>query len=612
MAIKASKEKGINVKVFDKDNVPNDLPENWVGFNKSSDQFKCADNDGDTRGSTALVDPSAFGNWVEIFSGDYNADSIDEDITISSDSEQLRIIVEGVSISENIRMTYNNDTGSNYRRSLISQTGTTISSYGNTTVNYILVGISSSSQYSENLCTLKLGTHRFIQRRTSRYISSSSTSNMYFYSHRWTNQTSTINSIQLSNNSGSYTGIVKVFKWQDIKPVQLHSYELVKEYDLSVVNPNGTSFDWDPNDESMHIEWQMKKTQGNIGVRPNGDDGSNYRRALIHTNSAVVTGGYGLDSYFRLTQACSHTAGTADFQLKEIGYNIRSCESHHTFYSDTDTDRVLEIVSSRWLNSADLITSFEWYVDGAPTSGYIRVYRMATTHLICTQPGLNTLWSKSVDADTIEVQSGDVEINGIVHNVATAKEVTLSGNLRTTESETASTYYYLYAIKSDARVPTYKFSTSKPTLNRFGQTVDFDETVGENPLYHPIEGTTWRYIGQVYNDASSNILSFSKCKPGYWESTWNAIPAGTYNVIPHGLSTIPITCDYMCSSSSIGSDPQISSELFYYGNYYGVSVNRKLPSTTSSINTYFSAEGIWYDGGVWQTTGYYKLTVKTN
>ncbi|MHB8068783.1 MAG: hypothetical protein ACYDIC_12900 [Desulfobaccales bacterium] len=226
-------------------------------------------------------------------------------------------------------------------------------------------------------------------------------------------------------------------------------------------------------------------------------------------------------------------------------------------------------------------------------------------------PGLlSGLWQKSINSSTIEIQPGDIEIGGIIYYQGTPAQITLSGNLRAGETVQANTYYYLYAVMTNSGTLSYEFSSVQPTMNQFGTTgIDFESADPNTPLYHPIEGLSWRYIGQVYTDASSNILPFDKVKPGYWESSWTPIPGVQTHILGHGLAKFPKTVHMVCSQSANGSNPAIPPSLYWVGSgdfvgfqqYGGV-------LTQTSIPIYFGTYGIYWgvDNG-WHTSGYYKL-----
>lgn len=186
------------------------------------------------------------------------------------------------------------------------------------------------------------------------------------------------------------------------------------------------------------------------------------------------------------------------------------------------------------------------------------------TYTIASAAGASStgMWLKSTGGNNCTVKAGSVVINNVVFNLTTDGAITLTGNMRDGELELASTVYYLYAVGVSGTVPTFKFSTSQPTKNKYGTTVSFAEECGRSELYHPTEGLTWRYIGEVYNNSSSNILAFDKMYPGYWESGWITNPYtyytyGAYHylnlstaTLNHGLAVLPNKTNFLYAKTN--------------------------------------------------------------
>jgi microcystin-dependent protein len=194
------------------------------------------------------------------------------------------------------------------------------------------------------------------------------------------------------------------------------------------------------------------------------------------------------------------------------------------------------------------------------------------TYTISSAAGASStgMWLKSTGGNNCTVKPGSVAINNVIYSLSTEQSLTLSGYLRGGEAESPSKIYYLYAIGASGSVPTFQFSATKPTWNKYGTTVSFEEECNRSELYHPAEGLTWRYIGEVYNNSSSNIVAFDKMYPGYWESNWSLNPfwhiqLGTsltnYNwtfdyskvlgsQINHGLGIVPIYSNIVWSRTN--------------------------------------------------------------
>lgn len=219
------------------------------------------------------------------------------------------------------------------------------------------------------------------------------------------------------------------------------------------------------------------------------------------------------------------------------------------------------------------------------------------------------MWFKSVDNDTVQIQPGAIEIGGTVYTQTSVANITLSGNLRAGESEGSSKYYYLYAIAGSPL--TYKFSESAPGKDRFNNNVTFDRLVDfATGLFHSTEGLTWRYIGQVYNNGSSNILAFDKCKPGYWESSWTAISgAGGFVEYSHALGVLPSKHIYL-AKLNLADTSYVFPRPFYFDASvgYGIAYDTYY-LTTTSMYIFLATNGYFYNSA-WRNTGYYKLIVQ--
>lgn len=218
-----------------------------------------------------------------------------------------------------------------------------------------------------------------------------------------------------------------------------------------------------------------------------------------------------------------------------------------------------------------------------------------------------------VNADTITVHSGNLEINATNYILTSNTQITLSGNLRSGETETANTFYYLYAIGGVETYPTFKFSATAPTINRNGISVSsFANIDPTEAWFHPTEGFTWRYIGQVYNNSSSDIITFYKSSPWYWESAWTALGSlGGTQSIPHSFGKIPSKIDLLCSTTSDGAlvyvPPRLYNNVVYDGSSTGIEIrgnisNISIPLTIGTANIFYTTS--------WRTTGYIKVIIK--
>lgn len=137
------------------------------------------------------------------------------------------------------------------------------------------------------------------------------------------------------------------------------------------------------------------------------------------------------------------------------------------------------------------------FIPDAAARGVIRVYRNVQAELVTAEPDHRTgLVAASTDGANITVGPGSIEIMGnLLHN-RSPQTRTLAELLRAGETWAAATAYYLYAV-SEFGVLSFKASALPPTLDRFGNTLDFATADLNMALHHPVEGRTWRYIGYV-------------------------------------------------------------------------------------------------------------------
>lgn len=100
-----------------------------------------------------------------------------------------------------------------------------------------------------------------------------------------------------------------------------------------------------------------------------------------------------------------------------------------------------------------------------------------------------------ISSTKILLKTKALSINAVTHSLFTERgyEIDMSTHMESGVSETAGTYYYIYASDNLQ----FYFSNKRPRRN--------DKRLG---AYHPYK--YWRYIGQVYNDLDSNISNFVK------------------------------------------------------------------------------------------------------
>jgi hypothetical protein len=119
-------------------------------------------------------------------------------------------------------------------------------------------------------------------------------------------------------------------------------------------------------------------------------------------------------------------------------------------------------------------------------------------------------------ASTVTIGRGNaqklrVEVDGVLMEKATDLVIDLaSGTDRQDAAEAASTWYYLY-IYNNAGVLTGKISSRVPIMDPASGKVGYHDGGGTGG------STTWRCIGAVFNDGSSNIQPFDRNADGWFQ-----------------------------------------------------------------------------------------------
>lgn len=561
--------------------------------------------------AAAGFDPQSFSNWTLLHKKTWNNEPIGtHQVSISGDQyDRIKIITHmpgGDGTESSLGLRFNNDSGNNYNR-LFHYGGDAHGSVKDTRSEIYLGQTDNQVSYVEAILTPKSGAPRGVM-VDREYWGGSSTGYIQQLYYMWNNTTDEITTLDFFDISGTSNCncVLEIYAWQEIKPVELHSYELVKEYKLDNETLDET-ISWDGTvDDVIYIESSL--SGGWLGLQMNGDSGGNYGKVRFYANGASV----GTDITTTDTYIHVCPGGNVASMARSVGHlNGADRKSFINDFNIQLSSTNYRYGESRWWVSTAAVTSVRLFnTDANVSTGWIRVYKRAKTHLVSQNPDLlRGLWQKSVDANTIEVQPGRVDIFGTICSLTKAKQVTLSGNLRSGESEASSTYYYLYAIKEAGRTCSFKFSSVAPTMDVFGNVVSsFEDCDMSQAWYHPNE-VGWRYVGQVYNDSSGNILGFDKCKPGYWESQWRAFDASSGS--DNDLFSIPFlghTMDAkLLASKDSPSTGNYTFEPYYFdGTIYRGARTRIEGSSTVDVVIVGGGKN-FFDGTSWQTTGYYKL-----
>ena len=565
-----------------------------------------------------LQDPSLSSNWVLIKKVKLNNQILDETIEGLSRKDKL-MVRSKITGALSLLFRPNNDSAVASYASTLHSSGTTHVSNDTfaSTAGGMVCGIGGTAGTT--------GGHGFNESIIDLNNKASSITHIYqqvsttwrgthLIGSAWNNLVSEITFAKITTTDVT-TGEVEVYKWQDIKPVELHSYELVKEYNLNnqIINE---SINWDGDvDDKCIIEFIGLNVaqRNNFFLRLNNDSSNSYIMNSLYSSlaaSSVSNGRFTDNGIFPVISGNEGinfiTSSKLELYTKSKVFNVVG----DMFFLGSYTYQNTIINVGKWTNAVDKVTSIQ-LISTTNVSGTIKIYKLAKSHLVCQTPGLiQGMWQKSIDNDTIEINPGSLEIAGVICNQTSKKQITLSGNLRNGETELANTYYYLYAIQGLGRTLSYKFSSIAPLMDRFSNIISsFDDCDSNQSWHHPNEGIAWRYIGQVYNNASSNIVPFDKCYPGYWESSWLTLPGNTnffnlnHSFGKNKYKNINILAKNNVSEQIVRNVPKVFSDV--NDVFYGYLI---LNNTTITSNIKFY-ERVFTDG-TWKTAGIYKVIME--
>ena len=562
----------------------------------------------------ALEAPSN-GNWVLVGRKKCVAGTPPTGSFDISGCDRFRVELDQITgAAGNIMLYFGSDNGTNYNRELLYGFGATVATQYNTGLNGMyLTGNAAMMHNLEFSKPTKIG----------KTFSALNVSGLYvrLTALQYTGS-DVMDTLSISAESNSFTGTISVYKWaENAVPAELVTYELVKEYNLTNQILDDT-IAWDGEaDDICHFisNFGPIGTQAVVSACPNGDVGANYAQQLVYASGTVASGQSTTVNGMYLGGGGLSMFAKGDIALK-MGKGRRKSNMIYGYYSPS---QVGAVCTNSWSNTASAVTSLKIHSGGVAVTGSLYLYRLARTALITTNPNLCTLWSKSVDNDTIEVQPGEVEINGAILRNSKPKQVTLSGNLEAGIAEAANTVFYLYAVRTIGNAqPSFMFSTVAPLMDRYGNMVaSFEDYDADKAWFHPTLGPNYRWVGQVLNKSDSNILAFDKCKPGLWESPWNAMPTyGVWGNIGHGFGRKPVNLDVMFKRYSGDTSFTGFMGVYYngttsYGAFLGNNSSTGAPARTDrSVSVYLMPNGAFIDNNTpynWVTSGgFYKLTIK--
>lgn len=332
-----------------------------------------------------FIDPSQFGNWVLYKTYTLSNQSIDEVLTGDFDCK-VKVVFEGnIPTAGALYVRPNSDvTQSHYYRSYLAVSGASITAADySTNWTGLFLASASAVQSNELIVDLrKTGLNRLAKIESRTNLSQSIT----FYNAYWTNTTDLVTSLYISG-SGSYTGTIKVYKWQEITPVEISSYQKIGKYTYTASTIN-TVFSIDSSVQDIYIVCNLLCTtgitSGQVCLRPNSDSTTtNYYCGYVQQSETTVSGGKENIAGMSLGTNTINMATTTRANFSTVNSNGYCMFSHTISYGISSQSSGGYSVLGSWKNNGATITSFQLYSTCSYT-GTIEVYKLTKTHLLDT------------------------------------------------------------------------------------------------------------------------------------------------------------------------------------------------------------------------------------
>jgi hypothetical protein len=410
------------------------------------------------------MDPSAFGNWVKIgeqsgtldrlktidFVSDIsNYEKIMFQVSVESvAAETMFLFSVGDSSWDDNNSNYNSTAGLTYGRSIIESFDGSMEFTLVWTPRTKIVRVIGTS-YESNTSNIDF---------SIKYTGSNTCTGLLVES--WL------------NTHINFTGKAACYGWQEVKPIELHSYELVKEYNLDNEALLDT-FDWDGEaDTECRIVSDYKSTGATVlRVRCNEDSANNYPTAMLYNNGSAAAGYYTTINGFELGYCYAGGSCSSDvtLYLKNMGERRKSIGRQNRHDPAAGTTMLALAGGSHWTNTADDVESLTLTSQGANITGKIRVYKLAKTHLfnqtIYNDTTLNVATTGSDTTGTGSSQKPFASINGAVDWL---KNKTLNDDVTVTIQLADGTYNNLENVIIRNKRVTIEGNTTTPsnvTLN---------------------------------------------------------------------------------------------------------------------------------------------------
>lgn len=173
------------------------------------------------------------------------------------------------------------------------------------------------------------------------------------------------------SSAKSGTATTTYYVWQEVKPIELHSYELVKEYNLNNETVDDT-IDWD-GEADPDIRIVTNIVTGRVDLYINGTTGTtDYNYGAMYSDGTTTT-----------------NSATTNAETANIGFsgrlvitegNLAQQNGIKFFSRFTDVDTMWGISDMAWIGSS-AVSSLRFRTAGANATGTVKIYKLAKAHL---------------------------------------------------------------------------------------------------------------------------------------------------------------------------------------------------------------------------------------
>jgi hypothetical protein len=348
------------------------------------------------------VNPQQNTNWVNVCRLTYSGTTPSGSFDISKYNQIMIVCNMTASMTGSVSAYFDSDSGGNYSLQYLAGNSTTPYSGRSANTGFTLAANWGSISNTTTVIDKRSKT------ATATHSTNMNTTTAEVFSYVYTGSAS-MNTINLSSTS-TFTGVIEIYGWQDVKITSLATYELVKEYNLSSQTLSDTiSIDGD-----LCSEIRIVSSYTSIGgaysvmARLNGDTGNNYYNQFSYgqggTSGAYVSGATNSLTISYNPQAGYYSYGDSTISTK-TGLK-KGCLTRGI----SESILTAGTISSYWTGTGS-VTSLSLFTSGTIT-GNIKVYRLVTQQLLKQnikpiELVLNKTYSNSSVSEFIDVTDCD-------------------------------------------------------------------------------------------------------------------------------------------------------------------------------------------------------------